>query len=60
MKNRSTWAKLLKRLHPVTHIVERKMGTKNPVLSDIDTFVLSMIGDEKQRDYSTVLKIKNK
>lgn len=50
-------AKLLKRLHPVTHIVERKMGAKNPVLSDIDSFVLSMIGDEKQRDYDTVLNL---
>lgn len=53
-------AKLLKRLHPVTHIIEKKMGAKNPVLSDIDSFVLSMIGDEKQRDYDTVLKIKCK
>lgn len=53
-------AKLLKRLHPVTHIVERKMGAKNPVLSDIDCFVLSMIGDEKQRDYDTVLNLNRK
>ena len=49
--------KLLKRLHLVTHIVEKKMGTKNPMLSNIDTFILSMIGDEKQRDYDAVLKI---
>ena len=53
-------AKLLKRLHPVTHIIEKKMGAKNPVLADIDTFVLSMIGDEKQRDYDTVLEINRK
>lgn len=53
-------AKLIKRLHPVTHIVERKMSAKNPVLSDIDSFVLSMIGDEKQRDYKAVLKINRK
>lgn len=53
-------AKLIKRLHPVTHIVERKMSAKNPVLSDIDSFVLSMIGDEKQRDYNAVLKINRK
>ena len=53
-------AKLIKRLHPVTHIVERKMSVKNPVLSDIDSFVLSMIGDEKQRDYNAVLKINRK
>ena len=50
-------AKLLKRLHPVTHIVEKKMGAKNPVLSDIDSFILSMIGDERQRDYDAVIKI---
>lgn len=47
--------KLLKRLHPVTHIIEKKAGTKNPILADIDTFVLSMIGDEKQRDYTAVI-----
>lgn len=49
--------KLLKRLHFVTHIVEKKMGAKNPVLSDIDSFILSMIGDEKQRDYEAVIDI---
>lgn len=53
-------AKLIKRLHFVTHIAEKKLGAKNPVLSDIDSFILSMIGDEKQRDYNTVLKINNK
>ena len=53
-------SKLLKRLHPVTRIVEKKMRSKNPVLSDIDSFVLSMIGDEKQRDHDTVLKINHK
>lgn len=53
-------AKLLKRLHPVTHIIEKKMGAKNPVLADIDTFVLSMIGDEKQRDYDAVLNLNRK
>lgn len=50
-------SKLLKRLHPVTHIIEKKASAKNPILSDIDTFVLSMIGDKEQRDYDTVLKI---
>ena len=49
--------KLLKRLHPVTHIIENKLGDKNPLLSDIDSFVLSMIGDERQRDYNAVLNI---
>lgn len=48
-------AKLLKRLHPITHIIERKLKAKNPVLSDIDTFVLSMIGDERQMDYSCTI-----
>lgn len=48
---------LLKRLHPITHIVEKKFGKNNAQLSDIDTFVLSIIGDERQRDYDTTLKI---
>lgn len=49
-------AKLLKRLRPITYILGKKLGKKNPILSDIDTFVLSMIGDEKQRDYDAVLR----
>lgn len=53
-------SKLLKRLHPVTHIIEKKLSAKNPILADIDTFVLSMIGDERQRDYNTVLKVNRK
>lgn len=52
--------KLLKRLHPITHIIEKKAGSKNPLLADIDTFVLSMMGDKKQRDYDTALDIKLK
>ncbi len=51
--------KLLKRLHPITHILEKKLGSKNAVLSDIDAFILSMIGDERQRDYETTLTIKS-
>lgn len=50
-------AKLLKRLHFVTHILEKKLGKNNSVLADIDSFVLSMIGDEEQRDYNLKLKI---
>ena len=50
-------AKFLKRLHFVTHILEKKLGKKNPILADIDSFVLSMIGDEKQRDHNLKLKI---
>lgn len=53
-------SKLLKRLHPVTHIIEKKLSAKNPILADIDTFVLSMIGDERKRDYNTVLKVNRK
>lgn len=53
-------AKMLKRLRPVTNVISKKIGAKNPVLFDINTFVLSMIGDEKQRDYDTVLKINTK
>lgn len=49
-------AKLLKRLHPITHIIEKKAGGKTPMLADIDTFVLSMIGDEKQMDYTAVIE----
>ncbi|MFR5875332.1 MAG: metallophosphoesterase family protein [Eubacterium sp.] len=48
-------SKLLKRLHPVTHILEKKLGAKNPMLTDIDTFVLSMIGDEKQMDHNCTI-----
>ncbi len=49
-------SKLLKRLHPITNIAGKKLGGKNPVLADIDSFVLSMIGDEKQRDYTANFK----
>lgn len=51
--------KLLKRLRPVLHIVENKLGKKNSVLSDLNTFILSMIGDERQRDWDTVIEINN-
>lgn len=49
--------KLLKRLHPVTHIIEKKAGASNPLLSDIDAFVLSTIGDERQMDYNCTIDI---
>ena len=52
-----TMRKMLKRLHPITHIIEKKMKDKNPILADLDTFILSMIGDEEQRDNNAVLKI---
>ena len=53
----NTMEKVLRRLHPITHILEKRLGKKNAVLSDLDTFILSMIGDEKQRDYDTVLAV---
>ena len=51
-------SKLLKRLKPVLKIIEKKVGANNEQLKDLTTFVLSMIGDEKQRDYNTTLNIK--
>lgn len=53
----NTMARFLKRLHPITHIIEKKAGANNPVLADIDSFVLSMIGDENHRDYNTKIEI---
>ncbi|MCD7796240.1 MAG: metallophosphoesterase [Clostridiales bacterium] len=50
-------SKLLKRLHPITHRLEKKLGEKEPLLADIDKFVLLMIGDENHRDYNTTVKI---
>ncbi len=50
-------SKLLKRLHPITHRLEKKLGEKEPLLADIDKFVLSMIGDENHKDYNTTVKI---
>ncbi len=49
--------KLLKRLHPIIYIIEKKLGPKSPVLADIDNLILSSIGDNEQRDYNTTLKI---
>lgn len=37
--------------------VEKKTGAGNAKLSDLRTFVLSLIGDEKQMDYDAVLPI---
>lgn len=50
-------SKLLKRLKPVLKIIEKKAGANNEQLKDLTTFVLSIIGDEKQRDYNTTLNI---
>lgn len=48
-------AKFLKRLHPVTRPLGKKLGGNQPALADIDRFVLSMIGDERQMDYQAVI-----
>lgn len=48
-------SKLLERLKPILNIVSKKIGDKNPLLSDIPAFVLSLIGDEKQMDYEATL-----
>lgn len=50
-------AKLLKRLNFVIRIVEKKLGSKSPILADVSGLILSMIGDDLQRDYDTVLNI---
>lgn len=48
---------LLRRLSPVLHILEKKLSAGNPQLSDLRAFVLSMIGDKKQRDYNCTLQL---
>lgn len=48
---------LLRRLSPVLHILEKKLAVGNPQLSDLRAFVLSMIGDEQQRDYDCTLQL---
>lgn len=47
---------LLKRLNFILNPLGKKLGEKNPALSDLRGFVLSLIGDEKQLDYDAVLK----
>jgi hypothetical protein len=47
--------KLLKRLHPIIHIIEKK-ADKGSVLSDIDGLILSSIGDERKMDYNCVIR----
>ena len=50
---------LLRRLHPVLRIAEKKLGAKNPMFADLRGFVLSLIGDEKQLDYEAALPFKS-
>lgn len=52
--------KLLSRLGPVVHIVEKKLGAKNGMFRDIPALVASLIGDEKQMDYNAKIKINYK
>lgn len=47
--------RLLCRLSPILHVVEKKVG--NPALSDLHAFVLSLIGDENQMDDEAVLPV---
>lgn len=53
----NTLEKLLRRLKPVLRIVEKKLGEKTPALQDVPAFVLSMVGDEKQMDYTAELPL---
>lgn len=52
--------KLINRLSLIIHITEKKAGKKNKVLSDIKSFLLCTIGDEKQRDWDLTLDINRK
>lgn len=52
--------KLINRLSSIIHIAEKKAGKKNKVLSDIKSFLLCTIGDEKQRDWDLTLDINRK
>lgn len=52
--------KLINRLSLIIHIAEKKAGKKSKVLSDIKSFLLCTIGDEKQRDWDLTLDINRK
>ena len=52
--------KLINRLSLIIHIAEKKAGKKNKVLSDIKSFLLCTIGDEKQKDWDLTLDINRK
>lgn len=52
--------KLINRLTLIIHIAKKKAGKKNKVLSDIKSFLLCTIGDEKQRDWDLTLDINRK
>ncbi len=50
---------LLKRLKPLTRILEKKLGAKRGELRDIKGFALSLIGKDEKRDNNAVLPINN-
>lgn len=52
--------KLINRLSLIIRIAEKKAGKKSKVLSDIKSFLLCTIGDEKQRDWDLTLDINRK
>lgn len=52
--------KLINRLSLIIHIAEKKAGKKNKALSDIKSFLLCTIGDEKQKDWDLTLDINRK
>lgn len=52
--------KLINRLSLIIRIAEKKAGKKNKALSDIKSFLLCTIGDEKQRDWDLTLDINRK
>ena len=52
--------KLINRLSLIIHIAEKKAGKKNKVLSDIKSFLLCTIGDEKLSDCDLTLDINRK
>ena len=52
--------KLINKLTLIIRIAEKKAGKKSKVLSDIKSFLLCTIGDEKQRDWDLTLDINRK
>lgn len=49
--------KALKRFKPVVRILEKKLGKKNPALTDIPAFVASLIGNTGMPDNNAVIKL---
>lgn len=49
--------KILDRLGFILKPLGKKLGEKQPVLADLKAFILSMIGDDAQRDYEATVMI---